>query len=91
MVRYLLCIGGLGVLLPFWVAADLSVPTRAITGGLMIGSVLVLSWLMGRRARRMRSELEGHPPQMLSHDGDFMPRRGWKKGKDVEVRHHGSW
>ena len=84
MFRYLLVSNGLAVAILWWLLADLSGPVRIIGGVLLLLAILTASVFARRRARRLRSRWEGHPPQVIRHDGGSGRRRQQKSEEDPE-------
>jgi hypothetical protein len=85
MIRYLLVSNGIGVVILWWVVADLSLSTRVVSGGFLLAALLTLFVAAGRRARQLRSQFEGYAPQVIRHDGGFGRRRRPKDGEDPEI------
>ncbi len=83
MIAYVLVTNGLAVAVLWWFLADLSARVRVASGAILIAAIVVLFVAAGRRLRRVRSEFEGHPPQVIRHDGGG-ERRRQKSGEDPE-------
>ena len=85
MVVYLLVGHGLVGAMLWWMLADLSGIARIGSGAAL--AVATASFLMvsARRARKLRSDVEGHPPQVMRHDGSGERRRHEKSADDPEM------
>ena len=91
MIAYLLISNGLAVAVLWWFLADLSAPVRVVSGAVLIGAIVVLLVAVGRRVRRVHSEFESYPPQVIRHDGGGERRCHHKSGEDPEFFVNDSW
>jgi hypothetical protein len=90
--RYFLLSNALGAGFVWWIIADLSTAARVTAGVALVAATVMVFLLMLRRSRRLRSEWEGHPPQVLRHDGGGGRRRARPRDdRDFELFVHDRW